>query len=99
MSSTPGDRAKRQLAAPHGRGGNKHKRVGPDAPSRNSKRGRAATSNGGRKTGAARSKPAAEPPQEAPPPRAAHAAPGIPPQELAVGEKVQPNDPRVGRPQ
>ena len=98
-SSKQEDRAKRQPTGPREKGGNKLKRIGYDAHQRSGKRGRDTTSIRGRETGTTRGKPTAEPPQEAHQPRTAHAASGIPLQELAVGEKVPPDNPLVGRTQ
>ena len=96
MVNEPDGRAKRQLANPHERGRNKHKRIGAGALAKSRKRGRSATSSREENAGAVRRRPRAEPPKGTPPPQAASTPP---PQELAVGEKATPDDSLVGRPQ
>ena len=66
MAGEPDEHAKRPLANPHERGGNKHKRVGSGALAKKAKRGRSATSNREENAGAARRRLRAEPPKGVP---------------------------------
>ena len=97
-SSQPSNRKTHNPTGNRARTGDKNQKKGPAAQPESRKRGRDAARHRQERKGVAQNDPSAARRRAAPPLQAAHAAPGIPPQELAVGEKVPPDKTRVGCP-